>query len=172
MASFDSTTNSDGLRERLVAVNRNSKVVKGGRKFSFSAVVVVGDGNGKVGYGRGKGTEVPVAIQKAMQAARKSMRQVPLNGNTLHYEVKARHGATRIVMFPAVEGTGIIAGGPMRAVFEVLGVENVSAKVIGSTNPVNVVRAAVDTLAGLQSPQEIAHKRGKSLEEIMGGANG
>jgi small subunit ribosomal protein S5 len=168
MASYDVNTDTDGLREKLVAVNRNAKVVKGGRKFSFSAVVVVGDGKGKVGYGRGKALEVPVAIQKAMDAARKSMRSVDLDGPTLNYAVTARHGATKVQMIPASEGTGIIAGGAMRAVFEVLGVQNVLAKIIGSTNPANVVRAAVEGLVSMESPRFVAAKRGKSLEELRG----
>lgn len=168
MASFDVSTSSDGLLEKLVAVNRNSKVVKGGRKFSFAAVVVVGDGKGKIGFGRGKALEVPVAIQKAMQAARKSMRKVSINGSTLHYTINGRHGATTIKMMPAPEGTGIIASGAMRSVFEVIGVKNVIAKIIGSTNPGNVVRAAVSGLVGVDSPREVARKRGKELSEITG----
>lgn len=167
MAGFDNASNSDGLKEKLVAVNRNAKVVKGGRKFSFSAVVVVGDGKGKIGFGRGKALEVPVAIQKAMDSARKSMTKVDLNGNTLHYATKGKHGATEVIMMPAAEGTGIIAGGAMRAVCEVLGVQNILAKIVGSSNPCNVVRAAVDGLVAMSSPLSVAKKRGKSLNEIL-----
>lgn len=167
MTSFDVSTSSDGLKEKLVAVNRNAKVVKGGRKFSFSAVVVVGDGKGKIGFGRGKALEVPVAIQKAMESARKSMRKVDLNGATLHYPTKGRHGATEVVMMPAPDGAGIIAGGAMRAVCEVLGVQNILAKIVGSSNPANVVRAAVNGLVGMTSPEMVAKKRGKTLDQIL-----
>jgi small subunit ribosomal protein S5 len=169
MASTDIATPTDGLKEKLVAVNRNAKVVKGGRKFSFSAVVVVGDGKGKVGFGRGKALEVPIAIQKAIDAARKSMKKVDLNGNTIHYAVTGSHGATKVIMMPASEGTGIIAGGAMRAVCEVLGVQNILSKIIGSSNPVNVVRAAVEGLVNMNSPREVAKKRGKSLQQLLGG---
>ena len=166
MASFDVTTKSDGMIEKLVVVNRNSKVVKGGRIFSFAAVVVVGDGKGKIGMGHGKAREVPAAIQKAMEQARRSMRQVHLNGDTLHYEVVATHGASKVFMKPASSGTGIIAGGAMRAVFEVLGIQNVLAKSIGSTNPVNVIRATINGLRSISSPEMIAEKRGMSVKEI------
>ncbi|OAJ35095.1 30S ribosomal protein S5 [Piscirickettsia salmonis] len=159
---------ADGLQEKLVDVNRTAKVVKGGRVFGFSALTVVGDGNGRVGFGRGKAREVPVAIQKAMEAARKSMVEVPLKGTTLHYAVKARHGASKVYMQPASEGTGIIAGGAMRAVFEVVGVQNVLAKSIGSTNPVNVIRATINGLKSISSPEDIAAKRGKSVGEVVG----
>ena len=133
----------DELLEKLVNVNRVAKVVKGGRQFGFSALTVVGDGKGRVGLGRGKAREVPVAIQKAMESARKSMVRVPLKGGTLQYAVTARHGSAKVYMKPASEGTGIIAGGAMRAVFEVVGVRDVLAKCIGSNNPINVVRATV-----------------------------
>lgn len=166
MASFDVSTKSDGIIEKLVVVNRNSKVVKGGRIFSFAAVVVVGDGKGKIGMGHGKAREVPAAIQKAMEQARRSMRQVQLNGDTLHYEVVATHGASKVFMKPASSGTGIIAGGAMRAVFEVLGVQNVLAKSIGSTNPVNVIRATINGLLSISSPEMIAQKRGINVKEI------
>lgn len=159
---------SDDLLEKLVAVNRVAKVVKGGRQFGFTALTVVGDGNGKVGMGRGKAREVPVAIQKAMENARKNMRSIPLKGNTLQYAMTARHGAAKVFMQPASEGTGIIAGGAMRAVFEVLGVHNVLAKCIGSPNPINVVRATIRGLTEMTSPEKIAAKRGKSVEEILG----
>ena len=156
------------LQEKLVQVNRVAKVVKGGRIFGFTALTVVGDGNGRVGFGRGKAREVPVAIQKAMDAARKNMVDVALNGTTLQYPIKARHGASKVYMQPASEGTGIIAGGAMRAVLEVAGVQNVLAKCYGSTNPVNVVRATVNGLKMMQSPDSIAAKRGKSVEDIVG----
>lgn len=159
--------NASELQEKLVQVNRVAKVVKGGRLFGFTALTVVGDGNGRVGYGRGKAREVPVAIQKAMEAARKNMVTVPLHNATLQYAVKANHGASRVFMQPASEGTGIIAGGAMRAVLEVAGVHNVLAKCYGSTNPVNVVRATVEGLKAMRSPDEIAAKRGKSVEEIL-----
>lgn len=169
MAIADSITGNDDLLEKLVAVNRVAKVVKGGRIFSFSALTVVGDGNGRVGFGSGKAREVPVAIQKAMEKARRNMVSVPLNDkNTLHYPLNARHGAAKIYMQPASEGTGIIAGGPMRAVFECVGIHNVLAKSNGSTNPVNVVRATIKGLTSMSSPETFAAKRGKSVEEISG----
>lgn len=166
--SFDRTTMTDGMQEKLVAVSRNAKVVKGGRIFSFAAITVVGDGNGRIGIGRGKAREVPVAIQKALEAARKNMRHVVLKEGTLYSQVIGKHGATRVFMRPASEGTGIIAGGAMRAVFEVLGVKNVLAKIVGSTNPINVVRATLNALQSVQTPEFIASKRGKTLEEISG----
>lgn len=168
MASFDQSTKSDGYIEKLVAVARNAKVVKGGKIFSFSAVTVVGDGNGRIGIGRGKAREVPVAIQKSLENARKNMRHVVLKGGTLHHAITAKHGATRIFMKPASEGTGIIAGGAMRAVFEVLGVKNVLAKIGGSTNPVNVVRATLSALSNVTPPEFLAAKRGKTMEELLG----
>lgn len=168
MASYDQSTKSDGMLEKLVAVSRNAKVVKGGRIFSFAAIVVVGDGSGRVGIGRGKAREVPVAIQKALESARKNMKQVVLKGSTLHSKVIGKHGATRVFMKPASEGTGIIAGGAMRAVFEVLGVKNVLAKIIGSTNPINVVRATLNALQATVTPEYIAAKRGKTVEDIIG----
>lgn len=156
----------EGLVEKLVQVNRVAKVVKGGRIFGFTALTVVGDGNGKVGFGRGKAREVPVAIQKAMEAARRNMERVELNGTTIWYPVTERHGASKIFMQPASEGTGVIAGGAMRAVLEAAGVQNVLAKCYGSTNPVNVVRATFKALNSMRSPESVAEKRGKSLEEI------
>lgn len=168
MANFENRTNADNLLEKLVAVNRVAKVVKGGRQFGFTALTVVGDGEGRVGMGRGKAREVPVAIQKAMENARKNMRAIPLNGQTLQYPIMARFGAAKVYMQPASEGTGIIAGGPMRAVFEVLGVHNVLAKCIGTQNPINVIRATIAGLAEMRSPDQIAAKRGKTVEEIMG----
>jgi small subunit ribosomal protein S5 len=157
---------TEGLQEKLVQVNRVAKVVKGGRIFGFTALTVVGDGKGKVGFGRGKAREVPVAIQKAMEAARRNMIDVQLNGDTLQYAVKANHGASKVYMQPASPGTGIIAGGAMRAVLELAGVNNVLAKCYGSTNPVNVVRATFNGLKQMRSPEDIAAKRGKSVDEI------
>jgi small subunit ribosomal protein S5 len=156
----------DGFIEKLVAVNRVSKTVKGGRQFTFTALTVVGDGAGKIGFGYGKAREVPVAIQKSMDQARKTMIIVDLNENTLWHPVKSGHGAARVYMQPASEGTGVIAGGAMRAVFEAVGVKNVLAKAIGSRNPINLVRATVKGLTMMQSPSRIAAKRGKKVEEI------
>ncbi|MDQ7016089.1 MAG: 30S ribosomal protein S5 [Gammaproteobacteria bacterium] len=164
----DNNDSSDGMLEKLVSVNRVAKVVKGGRQFGFTALTVVGDGNGKVGFGYGKAREVPAAIQKAMEKARKNMRSVPLNDGTLQYAMTARHGAARVYMQPASAGTGIIAGGAMRAVFEAVGVRNVLAKIIGTQNPINVVRATVSGLTEMSSPEQIAAKRGKTVEEIQG----
>src|SRR5690554_6947121 len=160
--------NVEEFQEKLVAVNRVAKVVKGGRQFGFTALTVVGDGNGRVGYGYGKARELPLAIQKAMQAARKNLKQVHLKKDTLQHELRGRHGATRVFMQPAGDGTGIIAGGAMRAVFECAGVRNVLAKSHGSRNPINVVRATMNALVSMRSPQAIAAKRGKSVEEIIG----
>ena len=159
---------SDGLMEKLVAVNRVAKVVKGGRQFGFTALTVVGDGAGKVGFGYGKAREVPNAVSKAMEHARKNLRQVSLREGTLHYAIRAHHGATRVYMQPASAGTGIIAGGAMRAVLEVAGVRNVLAKSYGSRNPINVVRATLNALSEQHSPQDLAAKRGKTLDEIRG----
>jgi small subunit ribosomal protein S5 len=156
------------LQEKLVQVNRVAKVVKGGRIFSFTALTVVGDGKGKVGFGRGKAREVPIAIQKAMEAAKRNMIDVQLDGDTLQYPIKARHGASKVYMQPASQGTGVIAGGAMRAVLEICGVHNVLAKCYGSTNPVNVVRATFNGLKQMQSPQSVAAKRGKSVDDILG----
>jgi len=169
MAISQSITGNDDLLEKLVAVNRVAKVVKGGRIFGFTALTVVGDGNGRVGIGRGKAREVPVAIQKAMEKARRNMVKVPLDeNNTLHYPINARHGAAKVYMQPASEGTGIIAGGAMRAVFECVGIHNVLAKSNGSTNQINVVRATIKGLSSMTSPEQIASKRGKTVEEITG----
>jgi small subunit ribosomal protein S5 len=159
--------NDEGYIEKLVQVNRVAKTVKGGRIFTFTALTVVGDGKGRVGFGRGKSREVPAAIQKAMEAARRNMIQVDLNGTTLQYAMKSAHGASKVYMQPASEGTGIIAGGAMRAVLEVAGVQNVLAKCYGSTNPVNVVHATFKGLKSMQSPSSIAAKRGKNVEEIV-----
>ena len=158
---------SGDLQEKLVQVNRVAKVVKGGRIFGFTALTVVGDGKGRVGFGRGKAREVPVAIQKAMDQARRNMVKVNLAGSTLQYPVKARHGASKVYMQPASEGTGVIAGGAMRAVFEAVGVHNVLAKSVGSNNPINLVRATMKGLQAMVSPEQVANKRGKSIEEIL-----
>jgi len=159
---------SDGLREKMVSVNRVTKVVKGGRILGFAALTVVGDGDGGIGMGKGKAREVPVAVQKAMDEARRKMVKVSLKSGTLQHAVVGQHGAAKVFMQPASEGTGIIAGGPMRAIFEVMGVTNVLAKCLGSTNPYNVVRATINGLQGMSTPSEIAAKRGKTVEEILG----
>ncbi|HSX20063.1 MAG TPA: 30S ribosomal protein S5 [Gammaproteobacteria bacterium] len=163
---------TDGYTEKLISVTRNAKVVKGGRIFGFSALVVVGDNNGKIGIGRGKAREVPAAIQKAMESARRNLVHIELNGNTLFHPVIASHGASKIVMMPASDGTGIIAGGAMRAICELAGIQNVLAKCIGSTNPVNVVRATLKGLLSMTSPEVIAAKRGKTVEEIQEAVRG
>ncbi|WP_444929567.1 30S ribosomal protein S5 [Microbulbifer sp. SSSA002] len=168
MAREKDKSNDEGLQEKLVQVNRVAKTVKGGRIFAFTALTVVGDGNGRVGFGRGKAREVPVAIQKAMEAARRNMIQVDLNGDTIQYATNGRHGGSKIYMQPASQGTGVIAGGAMRSVLEMAGVNNVLAKCYGSTNPVNVVRATFKALEQMQSPEDVAAKRGKSVEEILG----
>jgi len=168
MADYQRSSSEDDLLEKLVSINRVAKVVKGGRQFGFTALTVVGDGKGRVGLGRGKAREVPAAIQKAMENARRSMVDVTLKGNTLQYAITARHGAAKVYMQPASEGTGIIAGGPMRAVFEVVGVRDVLAKCIGSPNAINVVRATVKGLAEMTNPEAIAAKRGLTVEDILG----
>ena len=158
----------DGLREKMIAINRVTKVVKGGRVLGFAALTVVGDGDGSIGMGKGKSREVPVAVQKAMEEARKKMVKVQLKNGTLQHAVMGRHGASKVYMQPASEGTGIIAGGPVRAVLEVMGVANILAKCIGSTNPYNIVRATINGLTEMNTQSEIAAKRGKSVEEILG----
>lgn len=168
MSKFDAGSNGDGLIEKLVTINRVAKVVKGGRQFGFAALTVVGDGNGRVGFGRGKAREVPVAVQKAMEDARKNMKTVQLKEGTLQYPLTGTHGAAKVVMLPASEGTGIIAGGAMRAVFEAVGVNNVLAKCIGTNNPINVVRATFKGLTEMTTPESVAAKRGKSVEDIIG----
>jgi small subunit ribosomal protein S5 len=168
MANFNTKPEGDDLLEKLVNVNRVAKVVKGGRQFGFSALTVVGDGKGRVGFGTGKAREVPVAIQKAMETARKNMVSVKMDGTTLQYQLVGRHGAAKVFMQPASDGTGIIAGGAMRAVFEVLGVQNVLAKCIGTNNPINVVRATINGLNEMVDAEAVALKRGKSVEEILG----
>jgi len=160
---------TEGLQEKLVAVRRVAKVVKGGRQFGFTALTVVGDGNGRVGYGLCKAREVPVAIQKSMEQARKNMQKISLNGDTLHYAIASSTGAAKVFMQPASEGTGIIAGGAMRAVFEVVGVHNVLAKCIGTNNPINVVRATIKGLTDIRDPKLLAAKRGKSIDTLSGG---
>ena len=156
----------DGLREKMIAVNRVTKVVKGGRIMAFAALTVVGDGDGRIGTGKSR--EVPAAVQKAMERARHSMEKIPLKNGTIYHAVEGRHGASRVMLHPASEGTGIIAGGPMRAVFDAMGVRNIVAKAHGSTNPYNMVRATLNALEALRSPAEIAAKRGKTVEEILG----
>lgn len=167
-ASLDLNAKGDGFQEKLVAVCRSATVVKGGRKFSFSVLTVVGDGKGRIGIGRGKAREVPVAIQKAMESARRNLIRIELNGSTLFHPVESRHGASKVIMLPASEGTGIIASSSMRAVFEVLGVHNVLAKCIGSSNPVNVVRATLTGLQQMSSPEQVAAKRGKNVSDVIG----
>ncbi|MCZ6708889.1 MAG: 30S ribosomal protein S5 [Gammaproteobacteria bacterium] len=164
--AYTNEIKEEGLVEKLVQVNRVAKVVKGGRIFGFTALTVVGNGNGRVGFGRGKAREVPLAIQKSMEAARHNQVDVELNGTTIWYPITVRHGASKIYMQPASEGTGIIAGGTMRALLEAAGIHNVLAKCYGSTNPVNVIRATFKALTLMSSPDMIAEKRGKTLEDI------
>ena len=158
----------DGLREKMIAINRVTKVVKGGRIMGFAALTVVGDGDGRIGMGKGKSKEVPVAVQKAMEEARRNMIKVPLKNGTLQHTITGKHGASKVMMNPAKDGTGVIAGGAMRAMFEVMGVTNVVAKSIGSSNPYNMVRATLNALRSMNAPSEIAAKRGKTVEEILG----
>jgi small subunit ribosomal protein S5 len=165
---MQSEERDDGLREKMIAVNRVTKVVKGGRILGFAALTVVGDGDGRIGMGKGKAREVPVSVQKAMERARRGMARIPLKNGTLHHAVVAKHGAAKVILAPAAEGTGVIAGGPMRALFDVMGIRNVVAKSHGSTNPYNMVRATIKALEALRTPAEIAAKRGKTVEEILG----
>ena len=171
MAKFQAKSQNDapddGLKEKMIAVNRVTKVVKGGRILGFAALTVVGDGDGRVGMGKGKSKEVPAAVQKAMEEARRNMTKVSLKHGTIHHAVEGQHGAARIMMMPAPKGTGIIAGGPMRAVFEVMGITDIVAKSHGSTNPYNMVRATLDALSISTTPSQVAAKRGKSIEEIF-----
>ena len=167
-AKVEQNQTQGDLQEKLVQVNRVAKVVKGGRIFSFTALTVVGDGNGKVGFGRGKAREVPAAIQKAMEAAKRNMVSIKLDGDTIQYPTRAAHGASKVYMQPASQGTGVIVGGAMRAVLEIAGVHNVLSKCYGSTNPANVVRATIKALSSMQSPDDVAARRGKSVEEILG----
>jgi len=164
----DYQNQTDGLREKMINVNRVTKVVKGGRIMSFAALAVVGDGDGAVGMGKGKAREVPLAVQKAMDEAKRGMVKVDLVNGTLHHSVIGRHGAAKVLIQPASEGTGIIAGGAMRAIFEVMGITDITAKCIGSANAYNVVRATLNGLASTNSPATIAAKRGKTVEEIRG----
>lgn len=166
--AFETEARADNFQEKLISVNRVAKVVKGGRQFGFAALTVVGDGDGRVGMGQGKAREVPVAVQKAMDDARRNMIKVHLKNGTLQYPAVGYHGAAKVIMRPASEGTGIIAGGAMRAVFEVVGVRNVLAKCIGSSNPINVVRATINALQSINNPAEMAAKRGKTVEELLG----
>lgn len=158
----------DGIREKMIAVNRVTKVVKGGRILGFAALTVVGDGDGRIGMGKGKSREVPVSVQKAMDQARRAMEKVPLRNGTIFHAVEGHHGASRVMLHPAPEGTGVIAGGPMRAIFDVMGIRNIVAKSHGSSNPYNMVSATLDALSKLRSPSEIAAKRGKTVEELIG----
>lgn len=158
----------DGIREKMIAVNRVTKVVKGGRILGFAALTVVGDGDGRIGMGKGKSREVPVSVQKAMDQARRAMEKVPLRNGTIFHAVEGHHGASRVMLHPAPEGTGVIAGGQMRAIFDVMGIRNIVAKSHGSSNPYNMVRATLDALSKLRSPSEIAAKRGKTVEELIG----
>ncbi len=157
----------DGLKEKMIAVNRVTKVVKGVRILGFAALTVVGDGDGRIGMGKGKAREVPVAVQKAMESARRNMIKVSLKNGTIHHKVDGEHGAARVLMAPAPAGAGIIAGGPMRAVFEVMGVTDIVSKSHGSTNPYNMVRATLDALKRSTTPAEVAAKRGKTVEELF-----
>ncbi len=168
MATAPAQGSTDGLQEKLVSVRRVAKVVKGGRVFGFAALTVVGDGDGRIGYGVSKAREVPVAIQKSLEQARKNMRKVALNNGTLQYSVMSNTGAAKVYMQPASDGTGIIAGGAMRAVFEVVGVHNVLAKCIGTSNPINVVRATINGLTSMHDAKQIAAKRGLTVEQITG----
>jgi small subunit ribosomal protein S5 len=158
----------DGIKEKMIAINRVTKVVKGGRILGFAALTVVGDGDGRIGMGKGKAREVPVSVQKAMEKARRGMAKMPLKNGTVHHVVVGKHGASKVILSPAADGTGVIAGGPMRAIFDVMGIRNIVAKSHGSTNPYNLVRATLDALSKLRTPAEIAAKRGKSVEELLG----
>jgi small subunit ribosomal protein S5 len=158
----------DGLREKMIQVNRVTKVVKGGRIMGFAALTVVGDGDGRVGMGKGKAREVPLAVQKAMDEARRNMVKVSLKNGSVHHNIRGEHGAAKVLLAPAAPGTGIIAGGPMRAVFEVMGVTDIVAKSLGSSNPYNMVRATFDALKKATTPAEIAAKRGLTVEQILG----
>jgi small subunit ribosomal protein S5 len=166
-AKVQDDSRDDGLKEKMIAVNRVTKVVKGGRILAFAALTVVGDNDGRVGMGKGKSKEVPAAVQKAMEEARRNMIKVSLKNGTIHHRVEGRHGAASVMMIPAPKGTGIIAGGPMRAVFEVMGITDIVAKSHGTSNPYNMVRATLDALNNSTTPSEVAAKRGKNIEEIF-----
>ena len=157
----------DGLKEKMIAVKRVTKVVKGGRILGFAALTVVGDNDGRVGMGKGKSKEVPAAVQKAMEEARRNMMKVSLKNGTIHHTVHGRHGAANVMMIPAPKGTGIIAGGPLRAVFEVMGITDIVAKSHGTSNPYNMVRATLDALKNSTTASEVAAKRGKNVEDIF-----
>ena len=166
-AKVQDDSRDDGMREKMIAVNRVTKVVKGGRILAFAALTVVGDGDGRVGMGKGKSKEVPAAVQKAMEEARRNMQKVSLRNGSIHHNVTGHHGAAVVMMAPAPNGTGIIAGGPMRAVFEVMGITDIVAKSHGSSNPYNMVRATLDALEKSTTPSEVAAKRGKSVEDLF-----
>ena len=166
-ANTPATGPEDGMREKMIAVNRVTKVVKGGRILGFAALTVVGDGEGGVGMGKGKSKEVPVAVTKAMEQARRNQIKANIKNGTIHHRVYGSHGAANVMMSPAPKGTGIIAGGPMRAVFEVMGITDIVAKSHGSTNPYNMVRATLDALKNSTTPSQVAAKRGKSVEDIF-----
>ena len=166
-AKMQDDSRDDGLKEKMIAVNRVTKVVKGGRIMGFAALTVVGDGDGRVGMGKGKSKEVPAAVQKAMEEARRNMHKVSLKNGTIHHNVTGHHGAANVQMAPAPKGTGIIAGGPMRAVFEVMGITDIVAKSHGSSNPYNMVRATLDALIKSTTAAEVAAKRGKSVEDLF-----
>ncbi|WP_293999486.1 30S ribosomal protein S5 [Sphaerotilus sp.] len=157
----------DGMREKMIQVNRVTKVVKGGRIMAFAALTVVGDGDGRIGMGKGKSREVPMSVQKAMESARRGMVKIPLRNGTVPHNATGEHGAAKVLLAPAPAGTGIIAGGPMRAVFEVMGITDIVAKSLGSSNPYNMVRATFDALSRMTTPSAVAAKRGKTLEEIF-----
>ena len=171
MAKFTPKAQSDGpedgMREKMIAVNRVTKVVKGGRILGFAALTVVGDGDGRIGMGKGKSKEVPAAVQKAMEEARRNLVKVSLKNGTIHHRVEGHHGAANVLMMPAPKGTGIIAGGPMRAVFEVMGITDIVAKSHGSSNPYNMVRATLDALRNCTTAADVASKRGKSVEDLF-----
>lgn len=158
----------DGIREKMIAVNRVTKVVKGGRILGFAALTVVGDGDGRIGMGKGKSREVPVSVQKAMDQARRAMEKVPLRNGTIFHAVEGHHGASRVMLHPAPEGTGVIAGGAVRAVLELVGVKDIRTKSYGSNNPINMVKATLQGLSQLRSVEEVARLRGKSVEELLG----
>ncbi len=163
-----SDRNDDGLREKMISINRVTKVVKGGRIMGFAALTVVGDGDGGIGMGKGKAKEVPLAVQKAMEEARRNMFKVTLKDGTLQHTIIGKHGASKVMLNPAKQGTGVIAGGAMRAIFDVMGISNVVAKSFGSSNPYNMVRATLNALASMNTPADVAAKRGKAVEEIIG----
>jgi small subunit ribosomal protein S5 len=166
-AKVQDDSRDDGLKEKMIAVNRVTKVVKGGRILGFAALTVVGDGDGRVGMGKGKSKEVPAAVQKAMEEARRNMHKVSLKNGTIHHNVTGHHGAANVQMAPAPKGTGIIAGGPMRAVFEVMGITDIVAQSHGSSNPYNMVRATFDALIKSTTAAEVAAKRGKNVEDLF-----